>query len=78
MAIKGLGTINYEERTKDTDYKKRLNKVMTEKAFSLSNMRIPETSYRRPANAYGKCSPPASLKTRSAQRFFLFLFADPG
>ena len=31
MAITGLRTINYEERAKDTDYKKRLNKVMTEK-----------------------------------------------
>ena len=31
MAAKALRTINYEERAKDTDYKKRLNKVMTEK-----------------------------------------------
>jgi hypothetical protein len=31
-AIKGLGTINYEERVKDTAYKKILNKMMTEKA----------------------------------------------
>ena len=34
MAVKGLRTINYEERAKDTNYKKRLNKVMTEKASS--------------------------------------------
>lgn len=32
VAMGGLRTINYEERAKDTDYKKRLNKVMTEKA----------------------------------------------
>jgi hypothetical protein len=32
MAMRGLRTINYEERAKYTDYKKRLNKVMTEKA----------------------------------------------
>jgi glutaconate CoA-transferase subunit A len=31
MAIKGLETINYEERAKDAHYKKRLRKVMTEK-----------------------------------------------
>ena len=31
MAIKGLETINYEERAKDKHYKKRLRKVMTEK-----------------------------------------------
>jgi glutaconate CoA-transferase subunit A len=31
MAVKGLRTIDYEERARDTDYKKRLNKVMTEK-----------------------------------------------
>ena len=31
-AIKWLRTINYEGRAEDTDYKKRLNKVMTEKA----------------------------------------------
>ena len=30
-AVKGLRTINHEERAKDTDYKKKLNKVMTEK-----------------------------------------------
>jgi hypothetical protein len=31
-AIKGLRIINYEERSKDTAYKKRLNKVMNGKA----------------------------------------------
>jgi len=31
MAIQGLGTIDYAERARDSDYKKRLNKVMTEK-----------------------------------------------
>src|SRR4030042_3607270 len=31
MAAKALRTINYEERAKDTDCKKRLNKVMTER-----------------------------------------------
>jgi len=31
MTIRGLETINYEERAKEADYKKRLNKVMTEK-----------------------------------------------
>lgn len=29
--VKGLKTTNYEERSKDTDHKKKLNKVMTEK-----------------------------------------------
>ena len=31
MAKRGLGTINYEERARESEYKKRLNKVMTEK-----------------------------------------------
>jgi glutaconate CoA-transferase subunit A len=31
MAIQGLATIDYEERAKDSSYKKKLNKVMTEK-----------------------------------------------
>ncbi|UCB42817.1 MAG: CoA transferase subunit A [Dehalococcoidales bacterium] len=31
MVIQGLETIDYEKRAKDSDYKKRLNKVMTEK-----------------------------------------------
>jgi len=31
MATKGLRTINYEERARDAEHKKRLNKVMTEK-----------------------------------------------
>ena len=31
MATKELRTINYEERAKDADYKRKLNKVMTEK-----------------------------------------------
>lgn len=31
MAIQGLETIDYETRVKDTGYKKKLNKVMTEK-----------------------------------------------
>jgi glutaconate CoA-transferase subunit A len=31
MAVQGLVTIDYEERAKDSSYKKKLNKVMTEK-----------------------------------------------
>ena len=31
MAVQGLATIDYEERAKDSSYKKKLNKVMTEK-----------------------------------------------
>jgi len=31
MAIRGLETINYEERARESEYKKRLHKVMTEK-----------------------------------------------
>ncbi len=31
MAIQGLATINYEERAKESGYKKKLHKVMTEK-----------------------------------------------
>jgi len=31
MAVQGFATINYDERAKDSSYKKKLNKVMTEK-----------------------------------------------
>ena len=31
MAIRGVETINYEERARESEYKKRLHKVMTEK-----------------------------------------------